>query len=93
MFLTSVWSRVKVFLPPSGKVSSRKQFLCGLVVLGLFFGVAGQAQCQFLYDSVGADGGDTPHAEAVGDFNCDGIPDLAVANYSSRSVSVLLGGV
>jgi hypothetical protein len=35
----------------------------------------------------------TPHAVAVGDFNRDGIPDLAVANYSSRNVSVLLGGV
>ena len=28
---------------------------------------------------------------AVGDFNGDGKPDLAVANYSSANVSVLLG--
>jgi hypothetical protein len=34
-----------------------------------------------------------PHAVAVGDFNRGGIPDLAVANYGSRNVSVLLGGV
>jgi hypothetical protein len=30
---------------------------------------------------------------AVGDFNSDGIPDWAVANYSRRNVSVRLGGV
>jgi hypothetical protein len=27
----------------------------------------------------------------VGDFNVDGWPDMAVANYSSNDVSVLLG--
>jgi hypothetical protein len=27
----------------------------------------------------------------VGDFNGDGIPDLAVANHNSNNVSVLLG--
>jgi hypothetical protein len=37
--------------------------------------------------------GRTPHAVAVGDFNRDGISDLAVANYSGRNVRVLLGGV
>src|SRR5438105_5637872 len=35
--------------------------------------------------------GDHPSSAAVGDFNGDGIPDLAVANYLSDSVSVLLG--
>jgi hypothetical protein len=33
----------------------------------------------------------TPIAVVVGDFNRDGIPDLAVANSSSNNVSVLLG--
>jgi hypothetical protein len=51
MFLTNVWSRVKVFLPPGGKVPSGKRFLCDLVVLGLFFGVAAQARSQFIYFS------------------------------------------
>ena len=35
--------------------------------------------------------GTGPHAVAVGDFNRDGNPDLAVANYGSNNVSVLLG--
>ena len=37
------------------------------------------------------DAGTVPYSVAVGDFNGDGIPDLAVANYSSNDVSVLLG--
>ncbi len=32
-----------------------------------------------------------PLSVAVGDFNGDGRPDLAVANFGSNSVSVLLG--
>ncbi len=28
---------------------------------------------------------------AIGDLNADGVPDLAVANQGSNSVSVLLG--
>jgi len=35
--------------------------------------------------------GTNPLAVAVGDFNGDGIPDLAVANSGSNSVSVLIG--
>ncbi|MDE5072314.1 MAG: VCBS repeat-containing protein, partial [Trichodesmium sp. St5_bin8] len=35
--------------------------------------------------------GDEPQSLAVEDFNGDGIPDLAVANYSSDNVSVLSG--
>ncbi len=35
--------------------------------------------------------GVNPQAIAVGDFNADGKQDLAVANYDSNSVSVLLG--
>ncbi len=35
--------------------------------------------------------GNYPMAVAVGDFNRDGAPDLAIANYGSDNVSVLLG--
>src|SRR5262245_62516108 len=37
------------------------------------------------------DAGPAPSGVAVGEFNGDGLPDLATANYSSNSVSVLLG--
>jgi hypothetical protein len=36
--------------------------------------------------------GTFPDAVAVGDFNVDGIPDLATANYTNNNVAVLLGG-
>ena len=35
--------------------------------------------------------GTGPYSIAVGDFNNDGIPDLAVANSGSRTVTILLG--
>jgi hypothetical protein len=35
--------------------------------------------------------GDDPWSVATGDFNGDGIPDLAVANYSDGTVTILLG--
>src|SRR6266849_3625150 len=35
--------------------------------------------------------GTDPASVAVGDFNSDGWPDLAVANFNSHNVSVLLG--
>ena len=35
--------------------------------------------------------GSTPHSLAVGDFNLDGKPDIAVANANSDSVTILVG--
>src|SRR5215471_13038911 len=35
--------------------------------------------------------GTDPQSVAVGDFNGDGHPDMAVANFSTNNVSVLLG--
>ena len=37
-----------------------------------------------------AGGGAEPRAFVVGDFNGDGLPDVATANYFGRSVSILL---
>ena len=37
------------------------------------------------------DAGRGPQSVAVGDFNGDGVEDLAVANYGSSNLSVLLG--
>src|SRR5205807_9414060 len=39
----------------------------------------------------GLTAGGNPSSVAVGDFNDDGVPDLAVANLGSNNVSVLLG--
>jgi Metallo-peptidase family M12/FG-GAP-like repeat len=40
---------------------------------------------------VGRQVGDSPYALATGDFNEDGITDLAVANFGGDNVSILLG--
>ena len=55
--------------------------------------VAGSAEAQnvsFIAPRAFA-AGVAPFSVAVSDFNGDGIQDLAVANYSSNNVSVLLG--
>src|SRR5260370_14365732 len=59
-------------------------------VLGLFLGATGQGRSGF-FAPLAFDAGSGPSAVAVADFNGDGIPDLAVANQNSGSVSVLLG--
>src|SRR4029453_9175047 len=41
--------------------------------------------------STGVGRGDAPYYLAKGDFDGDGVTDLAVANYESRTVSLLLG--
>ena len=45
---------------------------------------------SFLNSSSPATGAE-PQSVVVGDFNGDGIPDLAVANYASGTVTILLG--
>lgn len=60
--------------------------LCFYLLLGGLLAHAG----QFL-DAPQYTVGTNPQAVAVADFNGDGIPDLAVVNTSSNSVSILLG--
>ena len=50
------------------------------------------AQCPPNFGGVTNFGvGSFPYSVAVGDFNGDGRPDLAVANQSGNNVSILLG--
>src|SRR2546426_245451 len=66
-----------------------------LILVGLFFSstvsglVVGEA-VSFRAGMAFVVGND-PVSVAVGDFNGDGKPDLAVANYDSTTVQVLLG--
>jgi hypothetical protein len=46
---------------------------------------------HFWFPGRHAAGGFEPYGVAAGDFNGDRISDLAVANYNSNTVSVLLG--
>jgi hypothetical protein len=70
-------------------------FLCWCFLTGIFCGlpvsVAGADQPSFAATRL-FPAGDTPYAVTAGDFNKDGISDLAVADFSyPGGVSVLLG--
>jgi hypothetical protein len=41
--------------------------------------------------SVGIAGGTQPHSVTSGDYNADGYPDVALANYGSNNITVALG--
>jgi hypothetical protein len=75
---------------PTGTVSfldsSNGNALLGTVTLG-----AGTAILGFLGSSSPSATGEEPMSIAVGDFNGDGIPDLAVANKGGDDVTALLG--
>ena len=51
----------------------------------------GKGDGTFTTVAASAATGYAPYSIAVGDFNGDGIPDLAAANFESRTVTVLLG--
>src|SRR5229473_1795573 len=63
-----------------------------LVILSTLVTVAG-ASAQTVSFNAPSDlaVGDTPESVVVGDFNGDGVQDLATANIASNNVSVLLG--
>src|SRR5207247_9729813 len=62
-----------------------------LVIWSTFRPSPAPAQTVSFVRSDIAAGFDHPIAVAVGDFNADGLQDLAVANHDSNTVSVLLG--
>jgi hypothetical protein len=74
---------------PSGTVSfldtSDDNQLLGAAVLGM-----GKANLSFL-NSSNPPVGNLPWSATTADFNGDGLPDLAVANYGDGTVSILLG--
>jgi hypothetical protein len=77
-----------------------RRLLCGIGLLALLLALAGvqppapatAAICAATFDFAAADiaTGSFPASVAVGDLNGDGRLDLAVANYSGDTVSVLL---
>src|SRR5438132_14206788 len=74
-------------------INSAKLLL--LVAATVFFSSAlpipSPAQTVSFITRVDYAAGTNPASVAVGDFNRDGVPDVAVANYGSNTVSVLLG--
>jgi len=73
---------------PSGGSMSR-QLVSG-VVLFFFVGLLTAGTGQFI-EAPQFQVGTNPQAVAVGDFNADGKPDLAVINSTSDTLSILLG--
>src|SRR5271157_5640479 len=69
----------------------RQRILLGLFPLFLLFSLTTHllAQTEFLQPPQYA-AGLGPTGEAVGDFNGDGKPDLALADFSGNTVSVLI---
>jgi len=65
-------------------------FAVPLVVVGV--AMPALAQCPLSFNAASNyAAGSRPYSVAVGDFNADGSPDLAVANSLGNNVSILLG--
>ncbi len=66
-------------------------FNCGLGCSGSVTILLGNGDGTFTSAAASPATGSGPQGIAAGDFNVDGIPDLAVANYDGDSITVLLG--
>jgi hypothetical protein len=62
-----------------------------ITVVALGRSTPAQAQCPNFGAATNFAAGTGPVSVALGDFNGDGKSDLAVANYNSNNVSILLG--
>src|SRR3989442_1608854 len=72
--------------------NKRMALVCaGLAMCNVLVAVAAQAQDVSFEEAQNFGAGNGPLSVAVGDFNGDGVQDLAVANNGSSNVSVLLG--
>src|SRR5712692_9408280 len=72
--------------------NKRTALVCaGLAVCNVLVAAVAQAQGVSFIARRDFDAGSFPHSVAVGDFNGDGLQDLAVATSGSDNVSVLLG--
>jgi beta-glucanase (GH16 family) len=77
-------------VPPTGAVSffetSDHDKLLGTAELG-----TGTKELVFPRSAIPETGKDSSYPVVIGDFNGDGVPDLAVANQASGTVTILLG--
>src|SRR5712692_9857149 len=72
--------------------NKRMALVCaGLAACNVLVAAAAQAQGVSFIARRDFDAGTNPYSVVVGDFNGDGVQDLAVVNINSASVSVLLG--
>lgn len=65
-------------------------FCAGLAVCNALVAAKAQAQDVSFIARLDFDSGRRPQSVAMGNFNADGVQDLAVANSDSHDVSVLI---
>lgn len=79
-------------LPPAPCLTATRSKLfaaCALAVLSL--APTARAGCETFFPAPAVPAGDSPSSVAAADLNRDGNLDLAVANFDSGDVSILLG--
>jgi hypothetical protein len=71
--------------------TARKRFGAQPACVHLYLEFLEQRTLLSFLPAVNYTAGQEPFAVALGDFNNDGIPDLAIANLQSNNISILLG--